>query len=215
MKCHIRCLLLSLAVFTCLFAFASCEVAAPSGGQQAAVPTDPRIPQMSEPEMSTPLSESEEAMTPAQIKSIADPLLMQEYGMDDLSSYEFKVFYSTRNNQYSARYCLYIQGYRTYEEYTVVLDALGQPVRFSAVRQGEYSRYLKNATAERVAAAVADIEWQTRDYEETGPYSLSVDDEGYLCLWLELIVDVPDGISGDCGDHDHLFFHSRICEADN
>ena len=203
MKYH-RFWMIALICLCCLGVLAGCA-------SQEPVTIDPRIPQLDEEEMTTPLGEDGQGLTPREIKTVTDHLLKEEYGIDDLSVYGFEVFYSKRQHQYSVTYRLYIQGYRTYEEYVVELDAQGKVVSFDARRRGKYSCYLKGATEERMAAAMADIEKQTRKYDEHGAYFLDIDDEGYLCLWVELIVDVPDGKSGDCGDHDHLFFHSRIC----
>ena len=206
MKYH-RFWMIALICLCCLGVLSGCA-------SQEPVTIDPRIPQLDEEEMTTPLGEDGQGLTPREIKTVTDHLLKEEYGIDDLSVYGFEVFYSKRQDQYSATYRLYIQGYRTYEEYVVELDAQGKVVSFDARRRGKYSCYLKGATEERMAAAMADIEKQTRKYDEHGAYFLDIDDEGYLCLWVELIVDVPDGKSGDCGDHDHLFFHSRICGPD-
>ncbi|MBE6620891.1 MAG: hypothetical protein E7625_05985 [Ruminococcaceae bacterium] len=208
MKRNICRLILLIILTTCMLALAACAPTEPM------TPTDSRIPQMSEEEMQTPLGETKEAMTSAEVRAMTDPLVKKEYSLDDLSVYEFDVFYSERQDQYSATYRLYIQGYRTYEEYIVVIDAKGKPVRFHASHQGEYSRYLGSATEERMAAAEADIERQASKYDEQGPYWLQVDDEGYLCLWLELIVDVPYSEDVPCGNHKHVFFHSRVCGAD-
>ena len=51
------------------------------------------------------------------------------------------------------------------------------------------------------------------DKENSG-YYLSFDDEGYLCLSCEVIVQLSGGADGDggCGiDHEHKFFTARIC----
>ena len=202
------CRLISLIILTtCMLALAACAPAEP------VTPTDPRIPQMSEEEMNAPLGESKETMTPAEVRKKTDPLVKKEYSLDDLSVYEFDVFYSESQDQYSVTYRLYIQGYRTYEEYVVVIDAKGKPVSFRASHQGEYSCYLESATEERMAAAEADIERQASKYGKSGKGSLHID-EGELCLCLEIIVNVPYSEDVPCGDHEHIFLHARVCGSD-
>ena len=208
MKRSVKILITLLAGLLFLTTPAGCAASQPKPA------ADPKIPQMSEQEMSTPLGEDGTGLTPGEIKVLVDKALRQEYGITDFSSYQFHA-YRAQSGAYYARYTLYIQGYCTYESYKVTLTEEGQVEYVNALDQGKYSRYLNAATEKRMAAAVADIESQARGYElNEGAYSLSIDDEGYLCLWVELIVDVPDGQSGDCGDHDHLFFHSRVCGPD-
>ena len=206
MKYH-RFWMIALICLCCLGVLAGCA-------SQEPVTIDPRIPQLDEEEMTTPLGEDGKGLTPREIKTVTDHLLKEEYGIDDLSVYGFEVFYSKRQDQYSVTYRLYIQGYRTYEEYVVVIDAKGKPVSFRALHQGEYSRYLGGATEERMAAAVADIEKKASAYDEQGPYWLEIDSEGYLCLCLELIVEIPYNENVACGDHKHVFFRSRVCGPD-
>ena len=206
MKYH-RFWMIALICLCCLGVLAGCS-------SQEPVTIDPRIPQLDEEEMTTPLGEDGQGLTPREIKTVTDHLLKEEYGIDDLSVYGFEVFYSKRQDQYSVTYRLYIQGYRTYEEYVVVIDAKGKPVSFRALHQGEYSRYLESATEEQMAAAEADIERQASKYGKSGKGSLHID-EGELCLCLEIIVDVPYSEDVPCGDHRHVFLHARVCETED
>ena len=199
--------MIALICLCCLGVLAGCA-------SQEPVTIDPRIPQLDEEEMTTPLGEDGQGLTPREIKTVTDHLLKEEYGIDDLSVYGFEVFYSKHQNQYSATYRLYIQGYRTYEEYVVVIDAKGKPISFRALHQGEYSRYLGGATEERMAAAEADIERQASKYGKSGKGSLHID-EGELCLCLEIIVDVPYSEDVPCGDHRHVFLHARVCGTED
>ena len=198
---------IALICLCCLGVLAGCA-------SQEPVTIDPRIPQLDEEEMTTPLGEDGQGLTPREIKTVTDHLLKEEYGIDDLSVYGFEVFYSKRQDQYSVTYRLYIQGYRTYEEYVVVIDAKGKPVSFRALHQGEYSRYLESATEEQMAAAEADIERQASKYGKSGKGSLHID-EGELCLCLEIIVDVPYSEDVPCGDHRHVFLHARVCGTED
>ena len=206
MKYH-RFWMIALICLCCLGVLAGCS-------SQEPVTIAPRIPQLDEEEMTTPLGEDGQGLTPREIKTVTDHLLKEEYGIDDLSVYGFEVFYSKRQDQYSVTYRLYIQGYRTYEEYVVVIDAKGKPVSFRALHQGEYSRYLESATEEQMAAAEADIERQASKYGKSGKGSLHID-EGELCLCLEIIVDVPYSEDVPCGDHRHVFLHARVCETED
>lgn len=204
---HHRFWMIALICLCCLGVLAGCA-------SQEPVTIDPRIPQLDEEEMTTPLGESKETMTPAEVRKKTDPLVKKEYSLDDLSVYEFDVFYSESQDQYSVTYRLYIQGYRTYEEYIVVIDAKGKPVSFRASHQGEYSCYLESATEERMAAAEADIERQASKYGKSGKGSLHID-EGELCLCLEIIVNVPYSEDVPCGDHRHVFLHARVCKTED
>lgn len=212
MKYRFRFLLMVLGCLLFIGMFTGCSSSETtdesSSKKESEAIIDSKIPQMSDEEMDTPPGEGDTGMTPDEVKAITDEILKQEYGIEDFSHYRFDTFSLSGNRGYSATYTLYIQGYPTYENYTVILTSEGE---LSAVRdceRGKYSCYLKGATEERMAAAVADVERQASRYDEQGPYWLEIDDDGYLCLWLELIV------SASGGDHEHVFFHSRICEPD-
>jgi hypothetical protein len=182
-------------------------------GSNESTKTDRKIPQMSDQEMNTPLGEDHTGMTPGEIKVITDQAMKEQYGITDLSHYKFKA-YQTNLKVYRVTYDLYIQGYHTYEVYSFILTPEGMLEHTSASGRGEYSRYLGGATEERMAAAVADIEKKASAYDEQGPYWLEIDSEGYLCLCLELIVDIPYNENIACGDHKHVFFRSRVCGPD-
>lgn len=220
MKYRFRFLLIVLGCLLFIGMFIGCsssettdESSSPKESEDIA---DHNPPPTNDEEINTPPIEGDTGMTPSEstgmtsdeIKVITDEILKQQYGIEDFSHYQFNAFSLSGSRGYSATYTLYIQGYPTYENYTVILTSEGE---LSAVRdceRGKYSCYLKGATEERMAAAVADVERQASRYDEQGPYWLEIDDDGYLCLWLELIV------SASGGDHEHVFFHSRICEPD-
>lgn len=171
------------------------------------------IPPMSDQDMSTPLGEDHMGMTSAEIKVITDRAMKEQYGITDLSHYKFNA-YQTKLKSYRVTYDLYIQGYHTYEVYSFTLTPEGAIEHTYASECGKYSRYLEGATEERMAAAVADIEKKASGYDEQGPYWLEIDSEGYLCLCLELIVEIPYNENVACGDHKHVFFRSRVCGPD-
>ena len=212
MKYRFRFLLIVLGCLLFIGMFTGCSSSETtdesSSKKESEAIIDSKIPQMSDEEMDTPPGEGDTGMTPDEVKAITDEILKQEYGIEDFSHYRFDTFSLSGNRGYSATYTLYIQGYHTYERYTVMLTSEGKMNTVNDFQRGKYSCYLKGATEERMAAAVADVERQASRYDEQGPYWLEIDDDGYLCLWLELIV------SASGGDHEHVFFHSRICEPD-
>ena len=218
MKYRFRFLLVVLGCLLFIGMFTGCSSSETtdesSSKKESEAIIDSKIPQMSDEEMDTPLGEGDTGMTPNEVKAITDEILKQEYGIEDFSHYQFNAFSLSGSRGYSATYTLYIQGYPTYERYTVMLTSEGKMNTVNDFQRGKYSCYLKGATEERMAAAVADVERQASRYDEQGPYWLEIDDDGYLCLWLELIVDIPYNENEACGDHKHVFFHSRICEPD-
>ena len=61
----------------------------------------------------------------------------------------------------------------------------------------------------RIAAAKAGLDRQIARYgDKHSGYYFTVDDEGYLCLTCEVIVDKA------FGDHEHKFFTERICKPE-
>ena len=77
--------------------------------------------------------------------------------------------------------------------------------RTYASQEGKYSAYLPYATAERISEAEENLKKQVEQYDTQSAFYLQVDDEGYLCLLTEIIVDLP------LGDHEHKIFEERIC----
>ena len=76
---------------------------------------------------------------------------------------------------------------------------------FHANYEGKYSAYLPFATDDKINAAEEKLTKQLEKYETHSRFYLSIDDQGYLCLNAEVIVDSL------FNDHEHKFFTERIC----
>lgn len=116
---------------------------------------------------------------------------------------------------------LCIGGYPTGERYTARFSADGELLSTGAVNEGIFLPYLEALTPADLAAAEAALADFLAPYDDyKGGASLTIDDEGCLCLSGEFIVEPdPPPLSGlfsegGCGiDHDHKFFNHRICPA--
>lgn len=105
--------------------------------------------------------------------------------------------------------------------YTLTLPISGQIIEVDE----EYQGRLSGVTDKLLRAAEEKLAEETAIYPENSGYYLTVDQEGYLCLGVEVIrrIDPPiseaitdeDGgeyvIEAGCNiDHEHLFFQERI-----
>lgn len=144
----------------------------------------------------------------------AAEVLWQTYDLPDASHFRPDVRRHVSNGTATVEFELYIGYYRTNESYQVKISPDGEAESTYAVQQGEYSRYLSAATPEAIAAAEAELAEQLAPYGQHSYGYLTIDQEGYLCLSAEVIVELDGPSEGGCGvGHDHLFFHARICGA--
>ena len=161
-------------------------------------PTEPSFP--SEPDLYA-----------AMVRAITDPAVMDHYRLTDLSNYS--VYISSGPRGSTVRYTLCIGNYSTHESYRVHLDTALQ-IESITGEYGTYAQYLPYVTPEMITDAEEDLARQSAAYPEGGPIYMTIDQEGYLCLQMEVIHEyepTTPGTSG-CGiDHDHLFFTARIC----
>lgn len=138
------------------------------------------------------------------VKDLADAFVTKEYPALSLENCRVDINQNTKG-EYSAEYTLTIGGYRTYESYHVKFNA-DKTVRNSyANYEGEYSAYLPYVTADKISEAEEKLTKQLEKYETHSGFYLSIDDQGYLCLNAEVIVDSL------FNDHEHKFFSERIC----
>ncbi len=145
------------------------------------------------------------------IRKLADKALMDKFGITDFSPYKIDMR-QPYGEGYRVKYNLYIGGYNTYESYTVHLTAENDAVREITGEYGKYAKYLKTVTADAIAEAEDRLMQTLSSYENHRDHLfLSIDEEGYLCLSAEVIVEFettdPTGM-----DHEHLFFSERICQ---
>ena len=160
-------------------------------------------PEKTSPETEAPLTPEEEAL----VELAAEALWA---GRDLPAKGHFKVSIHPHASDGSnrVRFTLHIGGYRTDEYYNVRISADGEVTEIDGGYH-DYRRFIKGATAERIAAAEADLDRQIARYgDKHSGYYFTVDDEGYLCLTCEVIVDKA------FGDHEHKFFTERICKPE-
>lgn len=168
------------------------------------------------------LTAPEKGLSPedAALADRAAEILWEEYDLPAREHFDTEVRRHVSNGRASVEFELHIGGYRTWESYTVYFETDGSVRKVSDSSMGEYSRFLENATSERMSAAEAALTERLAEYGEHSGYYLTVDDEGYLCLSAEVIVELTPSLlaglfsEGGCGvDHEHKFFNERICGA--
>ena len=135
---------------------------------------------------------------------LADALITKEYPSLALENCRIDIHQNTKG-EHSVEYTLTIGGYRTYESYHVSFNADKTVKNFYANYEGKYSAYLPYATADKIRGAEEKLTKQLEKYDTHSGFYLSIDDQGYLCLKAEVIVELP------FDNHDHKFFTERIC----
>ena len=163
-----------------------------------------------------------ETLSPEEL-TLADyaaEVLWEAYDLPDRQHFRPSVHYdSTGIVEVVLR--LYIGGHRTNERYIARFSTDGELLSTDAVGEGTCLPYLETLDPADLAAAEAALADFLAPYDDyKGGVVLSIDDEGYLCLSGEFIVELdPPPLSGlfsegGCGiDHDHKFFSHRICPA--
>lgn len=163
-----------------------------------------------------------ETLSPEELTLVdrAAEALWEAYDLPDRRYFRPSVYYeSTGTVEVELR--LYIGGHRTNERYIARLSDGGELLSTDAVNEGTYLPYLETIDPADLAAAEAALADFLAPYDDyKGGSSLTIDDEGYLCLSGEFIVELdPPPLSGlfsegGCGiDHDHKFFNHRLCPA--
>lgn len=168
-------------------------------------------PAKTQPETETEtLSPEEEALV-----EIAAKALWAAYDLPDATHFRVRVYPHASNGSNRVEFTLYIGDYQTNEDYSVRISAEGEVTDISGGYQN-YRQFLNGATPEKLAAAEAALNGQLAAYGEqhSGGY-LTVDQEGWLCLSCEIIVELETHFwqqEGGCGvDHNHVFINERIC----
>ena len=205
-----------ICLLTAVLLFAGCDLLNEPFPEETETDSSILIdPNKTEPETEKVLTPEEEAL----VEIAAEALWKERSDLPDRENFRIDVSYGANGNtNIYVDFELYIGGYRTGESYDVTLNADHEVTKISGGYQ-DYRQYLKGATPERIAAAEAALAEQLKAYgeEHVGGY-LTVDDEGWLCLSCELIVDLETHFwqqNGGCGvDHDHVFINERICRAE-
>lgn len=155
-----------------------------------------------------PLTDEERA-----IIELANAEILKKYPIKSFDHYQISIDQG-RKGYFFVRYELMIGNYRTYESYTVKLNA-DKTIEDVYGNYGEYAAYLPYATEDKIRAAEEKLEKQLEKYDERSHFYLSIDKEGYLCLNAEIIIEYEGFFEGGgCGiDHDHKFFTERICPS--
>ena len=79
----------------------------------------------------------------------------------------------------------------------------------------DYEKYLDSIDIDLLNTAEEKLTAQISQYTNHSDFYLQID-EGYLCLYVEVIVDIENSSTGEyeehgCGiDHEHKFFGERI-----
>ena len=155
------------------------------------------------PETEAPLTPEEEALV-----ELAAEALWAQHDLPAREHFKVSIHPHASNGSNRVRFTLRIGSYRTDEYYNVRISANGEVTEIDGGYHN-YRQYLKGATPDRIAAAEAGLDGQIARYgDKHSGYYFTVDDEGYLCLNCEVIVDKA------FGDHEHKFFTERICKPD-
>ena len=156
-----------------------------------------------------------------EIRAISDVAVMQEYGFEvsDLNLYKITVN-TTNDGGYVVYYKLCFFGYDTLEHYWVNLSSEYAFENITESELGTFSVFIPRVTEEAVKAAEARLDEKLKQYEGVSEKFLSIDDNGNLCLTVEIIenIDPPladeNGNTEGCGlDHNHVLLTEIICNA--
>lgn len=139
-----------------------------------------------------------------EIIALADAFIVKEYPSLALDTCRVETRQNTKG-EYSVEYTLTIGNYRTWESYHVSFNADKTVKNSYAGHEGIYSAYLPYASDEKIREAEEKLARRLEKYDTHSGFYLQIDDEGYLCLNAEVIVDLP------LSDHEHKFFSERIC----
>jgi hypothetical protein len=161
-------------------------------------------PEKTQPDTEAPLTPEEEALV-----ELAAEALWDQHDLPARGDFKVSIHPHASNGSSRVQFTLRIGSYRTNEYYNVRISAEGEVTEIDGGYHN-YRQYLKGATPDRIAAAEAALADQLKDYgDQHSGYYLSIDQEGYLCLTCEVIVDKA------FGDHEHKFFTERICKPES
>ena len=170
-------------------------------------------PEKTEPVTEKVLTPEEEALV-----QIAAEALWAEYDLPAREHFSVDIYPHATDGSNRVEFTLCIGGYRTHEDYSIRVSAAGTVTDVSGGYHN-YRQFVESATPEKIAAAEAALSAQLTAYgEEHSGGHLTINDEGWLCLSREIIVELETKFwqqDGGCGvDHDHVFIIERICRPD-
>ena len=156
------------------------------------------------PDTEAPLTPEEEALV-----ELAAEALWAKHDLPAREHFKVSIHPHADNGSNRVQFTLRIGDYSTNESYNVRVSAEGEVTDIDGGYHN-YRQFVKGATAEKIAAAEAGLDGQIARYgDQHSGYYLSIDQEGYLCLTCEVIVDKA------FGDHEHKFFTERICKPES
>ena len=92
------------------------------------------------------------------------------------------------------------------ENYKLSIPNSNKSVKFGR----EYIKYIPYIYDAVVDNAVDKLSASVAQYGNNSGYYFTIDDDGYLCLTVEVIAPLAEGEIGSCSDHKHIFFSERI-----
>lgn len=151
------------------------------------------------------------------IRAVSDPVVMEHYGLKDLSSYDISIF-KDLGDDISVRYEFLLYGYSTTEITIVDLSRADYSFLDASFATPEYSAYLDLVSEKDVRNAAAKMDEKIAPYgkNQIGYYYQLRG--GVLSLCTELIIsiepsaeDIAQGMTSGCNiDHEHLTFQEIV-----
>ncbi len=150
------------------------------------------------------------------IRKVSDPVVMEHYGLKDLSSYSIEITKDI-GDQIWVKYTFCLHGYRTGEYAKVYLSQEDYTFVDAYFDTPEYSPYLKLVSKKDVRNAAAKLDEKVAPYGENPPGYFYQLRDGVLSLCVEVIENIEPteeqiklGLSGCNVDHQHLFFEEIV-----
>lgn len=158
----------------------------------------------------------------AAIRSISDVAIMQKYGLEAKDIYLYNVAINTNSKGgFIVYYKLCFYGYDTYEHYWVNLSSDLELENITDSDFGVYSRFISSVSENAIKNAEAELDEKLKTYEGVSEKFLSIDNDGNLCLTVEVIEDIVPPLSDEngntegCGlDHRHVLLTEIVCKSE-
>jgi hypothetical protein len=156
----------------------------------------------------------------AAIRTISDAAIMQKYGLEAKDIYLYEISINEgKQGGFIVYYKLCFYGYDTYEHYWVNLSSELALENVTDSDLGTYSRFISRVTETSVRDAEKELDEKLKKYEGVSEKFLSIDENGNLCLTVEVIENIVPPIADEngntegCGlDHKHTLITSVVCE---